>query len=156
MSSGCDDDRFALRPLAVASRAAPAKVDFFDPAPGSIIQLQEVEPGREMVAQLSSVLSDQSRIIQDAMKHLQRLTAEFRRSFEQYASQTERMEPDQRAHSARAAANYNHVVISHWSSTERRRDRGTERRRKREKARKRYRAALTLCLCGPSFSLSLC
>ena len=64
----------------------------------------------EMIAQLASVLRDQSRIIEDAMEHLKHLPAHFRRPFEQHAAQTQRMTPDQGAHSGRAAANYNHIV----------------------------------------------
>src|SRR5215471_9150882 len=66
-----------------------------------------------MIAQLASVLRDQSRIIEDAMVHLQHLPAQFRRLFNQHAAQTQRMTPDQGAHPSRAAANDDYVVISH-------------------------------------------
>src|SRR5215475_1849530 len=64
-----------------------------------------------MIAQLAPVLGDQSRVIEDAMKHLQRLAAEFRRLFEQHAAQAQRMTPDQGAHPGRAAANDDYIVI---------------------------------------------
>src|SRR5215475_4442965 len=64
-----------------------------------------------MIAQFAPVLRDQSRIIENAMKHFQRLAAEFRRLFEQHAAQTQRMTPDQGAHPSRAAAYDDYVVI---------------------------------------------
>jgi hypothetical protein len=73
--------------------------------------LQQVELRGEMIAQLASVLRDQPRVIEYAMKHLQHLTAQFRRLFEQHATQTKRMTPDQGAHPGRAAADNNYVVI---------------------------------------------
>src|SRR5215470_16074169 len=103
-----------------------------------------------MVAQLAPVLRDQSRVIEDAMKHLQRLAAEFRRLFDQHAAQTKRMTPDQGAHPGRATANNDYIVIGHMSSTERRRDGETERRRDRMM---RCREAQYLLLSVP---LSLC
>src|SRR5262245_10062105 len=81
-----------------------------------------------MIAQLASVLRDQSRIIEDAMEHLQHLPAQFRRLFKQHAAQTQRMTPDQGAHPGRAAANDDYIVIRHLNltaETERRREWGT-------------------------------
>src|SRR5215510_6161513 len=76
-----------------------------------------------MIAQLAPVLRDQTRIIEDAMEHLQHLPAQFRRLFKQHAAQTQRMTPDQGAHPGRAAANDDYIVISHLNLTA-----GTERR----------------------------
>src|SRR5262249_18778707 len=114
---GRNDPAAALQPLPAASRAAQVQIDLFDLATHSIIQLQQVELRGEMIAQLASVLRDQSRVIEDAMKHLQHLTAELRRLFEQHAAQTQRMTPDQGAHPGRAASNDDYVVISHLNLT---------------------------------------
>src|SRR5215510_11372945 len=99
----------------------------FDFATRSKIQSQQVQLRGEMIAQFASVFRDQSWIIEDAMKHLQHLPAEFRRLFEQRAAQTKRMTPDQGAHSGRAAAEDDYIVSDHSGLTERQRDSETER-----------------------------
>src|SRR5262245_33795907 len=129
-SAGRNDDAAALQPLPAASRAALAQIDLFDLAARSVIQLQEAKLCGEMIAQLASVLRDQSRIIEDAMEHLQHLPAQFRGLFKQHAAQTQRMTPDQGAHPGRTAANDDYIVIRHLNlnaETERRRERGTRR-----------------------------
>src|SRR5262249_53485773 len=153
-ASACrNDDAAALQPLPAASRAALAQIDLFNLAARSVIQLQQVELRCEMIAQLASVLRDQSWIIEDAMEHFQHLSAQFRRLFEQHGAQTQRMTPDQGAHPGRPAANDDYVVISQLNLT-------AETESKIEEERggqgdKGTRRTISLSLC-PLVSLSPC